>query len=39
MIYASGDNIPEEKQKLENCIKKLSSWYKMNRLKINIDKN
>ena len=38
MIYASGDNIPEVKQKLQNCIKNISSWYNMNRLKINIDK-
>ena len=38
MIYASGDNIPEVKQKLQNCIQNISSWYKMNRLKINIDK-
>ena len=38
MIYASGDNIPEVKQKLQNCIKKTSSWYRINCLKINIDK-
>ena len=38
MIYASRDNIPEVKQKLQNCIKNISSWYKMNRLKINIFK-
>ena len=38
MIYASGDNIHEVKQKLQNCIQNISSWYKMNRLKINIDK-
>ena len=38
MIYGSGDNIPEVKQKLQNCIQNISSWYKMNRLKINIDK-
>ena len=38
MIYASGDIIPEVKQKLQNCIQNISSWFKMNRLKINIDK-
>ena len=38
MIHASGDNISEVKQKLQNCIKNISSWYKINRLKINIDK-
>ena len=39
MIYESGDNkISEVKQKLQYCIKNMSSWYKMNRLKINIDK-
>ena len=38
MIYASGDNIPDVKQKLQNCIKNISSWCKMNHLKINIDK-
>ena len=38
MIYTSGDNIPEVKQKLQNCMKNISSWYKINRLKINIDK-
>ena len=30
LIYASGDNILEVKQKLQNCIKNISSWYKMN---------
>ena len=36
IIYASGDNIPEVKQKLQNCIK--SSWHQMYRLKNNINK-
>ena len=38
MICAPGDNIPEVKQKWQNSIRNASSWYKMNRLKINIDK-
>ena len=38
MIYASGDTIPEVKQKLQNYLKDISSWYKMISLKINIDK-
>ena len=38
MIYASGDNILQVEEKLQQCVKKLSSWYKVNRLKINIDK-
>ena len=38
MIYASGDNILEVQQKLQQCVKNISSWYKINRLKINIDK-
>ena len=38
IIYASRDKITEVKQKLQNCIKDTSSWYKMNCFKINIDK-
>ena len=38
MIYASGDNILQVQQKLQQCVKNISSWYKVNRLKINIDK-
>ena len=38
MIYASGDNILEVQQKLQQCVKNIISWYKINRLKINIDK-
>ena len=38
MIYASGDNILEVQQKLQQCVNNISSWYKINRLKINIDK-
>ena len=38
LIYASSDSISEIKQELQNSIKDISSWYKMNRLKINIDK-
>ena len=38
MIYASGDNILQVQQKLQQSVKNISSWYKFNRLKINIDK-
>ena len=38
MTYASGDNILQLQQKLQQCVKNISSWYKVNRLKINIDK-
>ena len=38
MIYASGDNVLQVQQKLQQCVKTISSWYKVNRLKINIDK-
>ena len=38
MIYASGDNILQVQQKLQQCVKNISSWYKVNRLKINVDK-
>ena len=42
MIYASGDNIPEVKQNLQNygsvLVSHVTIPYKMNRLKINIDK-
>ena len=38
MIYASGDNILQVQQKLQQCVKNISSWYKVNRLKMNIDK-
>ena len=38
MIYASGDNILQVQQKLQQCVKNISSLYKVNRLKINIDK-
>ena len=38
MIYASGDNILEVQQKLQQYVKNVSSWCKVNRLKINIDK-
>ena len=38
MIYLSVDNIHEVQQKLQQCVKKICSWYKINRLKINIDK-
>ena len=38
MIYASGDNFLEVQQKLQQCVKNISSWYKINRLKIDIDK-
>ena len=31
-------NILEVQQKLQQCVKNISSWYKINRLKINIDK-
>ena len=37
IIYASGDNILQVQQKLQQCVKNISSWYKVNRLKINID--
>ena len=32
------DNILEVQQKLQQCVKYISPWYKINRLKINIDK-
>ena len=38
MIYASGDDILQVQQKLQQCVKNISSWYKINRLKINIYK-
>ena len=38
MIYASGDNILQVQQKLQQFVKDIRSWYKVNRLKINIDK-
>ena len=38
MIYASGDNILQVQQQLQQCVKNISSWYNVNRLKINIDK-
>ena len=38
MIYASGDDILQVQQKLQQCVKNISSWYKINRLNINIYK-
>ena len=38
MLYASGNNILEVQQKLQQCVKNISLWYKINRLKINIGK-
>ena len=38
MIYPSGDNILQVQQKLQQCVKSKSLWYKVNRFKINIDK-
>ena len=32
------DNILEVQQKLQQCVKYISPWYKINRFKINIDK-
>ena len=37
-LDASGDNILQVQQKLQQCVKNISSWYKVNHLKINIDK-
>ena len=38
MINASGDNILQVQQKLQQCVKNISAWHKANRLKINIYK-
>ena len=38
IIYASGDKILQVQQKLQQSVKNISSWYKVDRLKINIDK-
>ena len=38
MIYASGDDILQVQPKLQQCVINISSWYKVERLKINIDK-
>ena len=38
MIYASGDNVSEVQQKLQNCLNTIGKWYRENRLKINSDR-
>ena len=38
MIHAPGYNISESQHKLQKCATNISSWYKIYRLEINVDK-